>query len=350
MSQFVRLPASSASISGTVDVNLEQVGGASIAIGQAAMAASLPVVIASDQSAVPVSAASLPLPSGAATEATLSAMSAKLPAALGAQLTAASMSVNIASDQTVPISAASLPLPSGAATAAKQPALGTAGSASADVISVQGIASMTPLSSNLYVGGSVASTANPVPIQPPASGYLTVNIGNYGGTATTLGQKAMSASMPVVLASDQSSIPVAATLQAGSDIVGKVGIDQTTIGTTNGISVVPSSTSTAANSSLASTALEASHVIKASAGRLYQLTGVNTKSSGQYIQVFNSTTVPADATAPVLLCYVPANANFSFDFGPIGRYFSTGIAVSNSSTAATKTVGSADCWFNAEYL
>lgn len=36
-------------------------------------------------------------------------------------------------------------LPTGAATAAKQPALGTAGTAAADVISVQGIAAMTPL-------------------------------------------------------------------------------------------------------------------------------------------------------------------------------------------------------------
>lgn len=39
-------------------------------------------------------------------------------------------------------------LPTGAATAAKQPALGTAGAASADVITVQGIASMTPLLAN----------------------------------------------------------------------------------------------------------------------------------------------------------------------------------------------------------
>ena len=44
---------------------------------------------------------------------------------------------------TQPISAASLPLPSGAATAAKQPALGTAGTPSSDVITIQGIASMT---------------------------------------------------------------------------------------------------------------------------------------------------------------------------------------------------------------
>jgi hypothetical protein len=46
---------------------------------------------------------------------------------------------------TQPVSAASLPLPSGASTAAKQPALGTAGSASTDVITVQGIASGTAL-------------------------------------------------------------------------------------------------------------------------------------------------------------------------------------------------------------
>lgn len=44
---------------------------------------------------------------------------------------------------TFPITAASLPLPSGASTSAKQPALGTAGSASSDVITIQGIASMT---------------------------------------------------------------------------------------------------------------------------------------------------------------------------------------------------------------
>lgn len=50
-----------------------------------------------------------------------------------------------ASGTTVPVSAAALPLPSGAATAAKQPALGTAGTPSADVITVQGAASMTPI-------------------------------------------------------------------------------------------------------------------------------------------------------------------------------------------------------------
>lgn len=93
--------------------------------GAAATAASLPVNIASDQT-VPVSAASLPLPSGAATEATLStvagdttSLDTKVPSQ-GAAVTAASLPVNIASDQTVPVSAASLPLPSDAATGTKQ--------------------------------------------------------------------------------------------------------------------------------------------------------------------------------------------------------------------------------------
>lgn len=49
-------------------------------------------------SAVPVSAASLPLPTGAATEATLAAASAKLPATLGQTTKANSMAVVLASD------------------------------------------------------------------------------------------------------------------------------------------------------------------------------------------------------------------------------------------------------------
>lgn len=62
------------------------------------------------------SAASLPLPTGAATEATLAATSAKLPATLGIKTAAASLSIAPASDATFPISAAALPLPTGAAT------------------------------------------------------------------------------------------------------------------------------------------------------------------------------------------------------------------------------------------
>lgn len=76
---------------------------------------------------------------------------------------------------TQPVSAASLPLPAGAATSAKQPALGTAGVASADVITVQGVASMTALK----VDGSA--------VTQPVSGTVTANAGT--GTFTVAGGK-----------------------------------------------------------------------------------------------------------------------------------------------------------------
>ncbi|MGH8744756.1 MAG: hypothetical protein ACREUY_10815, partial [Burkholderiales bacterium] len=43
-------------------------------LGQKAMVASFPVVVASDQSALPITAAALPLPAGAATQATLATL------------------------------------------------------------------------------------------------------------------------------------------------------------------------------------------------------------------------------------------------------------------------------------
>jgi len=63
------------------------------------------VVAISPNNTVPVSAASLPLPTGAATETTLAAASAKLPATLGQKTMANSLAVVIASDQSaIPVS------------------------------------------------------------------------------------------------------------------------------------------------------------------------------------------------------------------------------------------------------
>jgi hypothetical protein len=62
-------------------------------------------------------------------------------------------------------------LPSGAATAAKQPALGTAGTASSDVITVQGITSMTAIKTD---GSGVTQ---------PVSGSVTANAGTNLNTS-----------------------------------------------------------------------------------------------------------------------------------------------------------------------
>lgn len=150
-------------------------------------------------------------------------------------------------------------LPTGAATAAKQPALGTAGLASSDVLTVQGIASMTALKVDNSgvtqpVSGTVAATQS-------GSWSLvanqSVNVAQMNGVATTMGNGVSGTGVQrVTIASDSTgqvslaagtaeignvknsgTFATQATLQTGSNIVGKVGIDQTTPGTTNAVSI-----------------------------------------------------------------------------------------------------------------
>lgn len=109
---------------------------------------------------------------------------------------------------TQPVLAASLPLPTGASTSAKQPALGTAGSASSDVITIQGIASMTAV--KVDGSGVVQPVSGTVTTNPPAN--ASTNITQIGGSAITEGQKTSSASVPVVIASDQSAVTVSGTI------------------------------------------------------------------------------------------------------------------------------------------
>lgn len=107
----------------------------------------------------------------------------------------------------------------------------------------------------------------------------------------------------------------------------------------------------ASNSSLNanSAALVSSLIAKAASGNLYGMSGYNSKSTEQFIQIHDSAVLPGDASIPKIVFRVPASSNFTLDFGAYGRSFSNGIVFCNSSTAPTKTIGSADCWFDAQY-
>lgn len=139
----------------------------------------------------PISASSLPLPAGAATasgqataQTTLTSINNKIPAQ-GAAAIAASTPVNIASDQVVPVSASSLPLPTGAATE-------------------------TTLA------------------------LVNTHANSLDSKINTQGQKTMAASTPVVLASDQSAIPISGSVTSTNASIG-----------TNGAAIPSSSTQVA---------------------------------------------------------------------------------------------------------
>lgn len=78
---------------------------------------------------------------------------------------------------------------------------------------------------------------------------------------------------------------------------------------------------------------------------VYGLAGYNSKASAQFIQIHDSATAPADTAVPAINITVAATSNFSIDFGFYGMNFVNGVYVCNSSTAATKTIGAADCQF-----
>jgi hypothetical protein len=66
----------------------------------------------------------------------------------------------------------------GAATAVKQPALGIAGTPSADVLSIQGLASMTPVK----VDGSGVTQPVSLAVAPPLAAGAVTQVSNSGGT------------------------------------------------------------------------------------------------------------------------------------------------------------------------
>jgi len=144
-----------------------------------------------------------------------------------------------------------------------------------------------------------------------------------------LGNAAMAAAAPVTIASDDTL-----TAAANASLV-------TINNAVTALNTAPSMAS--------SVAYEASNVAKAAAGTLFAVWGYNS-GAAQYIQVHNTASLPADTAIPIIVFKVPATDNFYFDIGgSFGVTCDTGITVCNSSTVPTKTIGGADCFFNASY-
>lgn len=205
------------------------------------------------------------LPTGASTSslqtsgnASLASIVTQLPATIGQKVAASSLSVILASDQV-------LPLPTGAATASlqttgntslasidsKTPALGQAlAAASVPVVltsaQLSALVPLTSVSVNNFpatqpVSGTVAVSAIAGALPAGSNALGSVSVSNFPATQPVSGTVSISGSVAVTGTFFQATQPVSLTtlpaLTAGSAIIGKVGIDQTTPGTTNGVQV-----------------------------------------------------------------------------------------------------------------
>lgn len=77
----------------------------------------------------------------------------------------------------------------------------------------------------------------------------------------------------------------------------------------------------------------------------------NATAATRYVQLFNATALPADATVPDMIPVpIIGGATMSISF-PEGRYFGTGLCWCSSTTQATKTIGGAsDFWMEIDYV
>lgn len=153
-----------------------------------------------------------------------------------------------------------------------------------------------------------------------------------------------------ILAAAQAAIP------AGANLIGKVGLDQTTPGTTNGVQVnaaLPAGTNTiggvnpvpATSGGLSvyfvQPAASDNHVvIKAGAGQVYKISVTNNSATINYLRLYNATTGFNGCNSATNIVYqmaIPASTSGTgyADSWDLGMAFATGISICVTSGYAT---------------
>ena len=287
----------------------------------------------------PVSAGSLPLPAGAATETTLAAMNAKMPA-LGQAAMVASRPVAIASDQSaLPVSLPGLPVSSftQSGVIAINTDLLVIDCSAAAAVSISCIAMgtsgvVTPAWSNDGTNYTAAS------IMTPAGGAVaTFNAAGLWSTAVqgrflrlrlTAATTALTTTLSVQRLSQANALPTVSQTVA---VAGTVPISGslTSAGTTTNTPVTP--TTTVTNSAATTNAAN----LKNSAGTVWSLVAYNAGASPVYVKLYNTTTAPTvGTTVPAMVLAVPATATTQIDGGANGIRFATGISIAIVTGAA----------------
>lgn len=91
-------------------------------------------------------------------------------------------------------------------------------------------------------------------------------------------------------------------------------------------------------------------VVQSGAVLAFGFSVYNSNASAQFILVFDTGQVPPSGAVPAVVFTAPGASNLPVAWAPGGRAFRSGLVLANSSTGPTYTPGSADCWFDCQYL
>lgn len=258
---------------------------------------------------------------------------------------------------------------------------GTAGTANAGVMSIQGIASMTPVQIGDNSGSITVDNGGTFATQAAQSGTWTVQPGNTanttawlvtgtggtfpvtdsGGSLTVDGTVAATQSGTWNVGTVTTVTTVAAVtaitnaLPAGTNAIGKLAansgvdigdVDVTSISagtnTIGDVGVVGRTTGGLTLSNTISAASTNATSVKASAGQVFSIFASNVNAAARYLKLYNKASAPTVGTdTPVATFLIPGNtagAGFSKDI-TLGLAFSTGIAFAITTGVANADTG-----------
>lgn len=215
---------------------------------------------------------------------------------------------------------------------------------------------VTPAPAGSGGGGSVTIAGS----LPAFAATPAFNISQIGGAALALGQTTMAGSIPVVLPSNQSAIPVTGTFWQATQPVSWSGMTVGLSGTLPAFAATPTfnigtaPTITVVRAAIApagSSALESGRVLKASAGSILSIYTYTQSTSDRWVLVFNSTTVPADgAVTPKYYWKAKTDGASGWLWWEWNTPadMPTGISVACSSTGPFVKTAVSDCAFSAQ--
>ncbi|HEY8885957.1 MAG TPA: hypothetical protein VIM31_00440 [Candidatus Microsaccharimonas sp.] len=292
------LPA--ASNLGNAPVSLDEVNGTAFSLGQKVSASSLPVVLASDQSPVPITGSQVAPTTVSWTSATT-------------VNTASSISVTNLNTVSVTMSNTST-MTGGVLTFEVSPDSGTTWFAIAmariDSYTVETTYTLSTVANRAWTSSVDAFTNFRVRLS-------TIIVGT--GTATIKVAAQLFAIEPIITvgqatAASLQTTAAIASIAAGANLIGKVNVTTQTTGGATSFTLISAATTNGTN-------------VKASAGVLYMLTATNNSATVAFLKMYNLSTAPTVGSSSVVLTFmIPANGGVMVPIPPTGITFSTGIA------------------------